>query len=265
MFRVSMAIAVMTVGLLSQQPPAAQATSTPVKTPEPGASAYKTVMDRLYRLIWPLGQSKLDIASAVSSGTEKSAPVGDVARLYLVNATTGAVREWPSAAGAVQTVVCPDARVLFFHRGNGLFKEIIRATAQDVSAVSDPVRFPDLVITRLYACTQDQNGGFALWAEDQQGKLSILRVRGKSAAWEDLPRDHDLSAIEPQELAEDLQRIRCIRPDGFVVWIQNHQLLGRRDPKADASLLVNSELSFSGFPSWIGESGFLFATANSTE
>jgi hypothetical protein len=247
------------------QAPTPAVSPTPGKSAAPSPSAYRAALGRLYKLVWPLGETKVDIPAAVTSGTEKSAPTGGVAHLYLVNTSNRTAREWPGAAGANQPVVCPDGKTLFYRRGGGLVKETIRLAEHDVSAAGRAKKFAGVIVTRLYACTEDQKGGVALWAEDEAGSLRILRVREDSAAWEDLPRDDVLSALEPAELANDLQRMRSIRPDGFVVWIQNHQLVGRKGQQPEASLLVDSDLSFSGSPSWIGKSEFLFATANASD
>jgi hypothetical protein len=263
MFRFPVTLMSIALWLFLQAPGPATA-PTPGKSAASSQPAYKAVLDRLYRLVWPLGETTVDIPAAVTSGTEKSAPAGGVAHLYLVNASAKTVKEWPSAAGASQPVVCPDAKTLFYRRSSGLVKETIRLAQHDVSA-GQVKKFTGVIATRLYACTDDQKGGLALWAEDDAGSLRILRIREDSAAWEDLPRDNGFSALEPNELADDLQRMRSIRPDGFIVWIQNHQLLGRKGLQHEASLIVDSDLSFSGSPSWIGKSDFLFVTANASD
>jgi hypothetical protein len=265
MFRFPVTLTSIALWLFLQQAPAPATAPTPGKSAAPNPPAYKTVLDRLYRLVWPLGETKVDIPAAVTSGTEKSAPTGGVAHLYLVNTSTRTVREWPSAAGASQPVVCPDAKTLFYRRSGGLVKETFRLAKHDVSAAGQVKKFAGVIATRLYACTDDQKGGLALWAEDDGGSLRILRIRDDSAAWEDLPGDNVFAPLEPKELADDLQRMRSIRPDGFIVWIQNHQLVGRKEPQQEASLIVDSDLSFSGSPSWIGKSDFLFVTANASD
>jgi hypothetical protein len=265
MFRFPVTVILIALGLFLQQAPVPAVPPSSGKSASANPSAYKAALDRLYRLIWPLGRSKVDLLSAVSSSTEKSAPGGGVAHLYVVNAATKTMREWSSAAGASQPVVCPDAKALFYRRGSGLVKETIRLTEGDVSAVDQPKKFAGVTVARLYACTEDQKGGVALWAEDDGGTIRILRVREDSVAWEDLPRDNVLSPIEAEELADNLQQMRSIRPDGFIVWIKNHQLLGRKGQEQEAALLVDSDLSFSGSPSWIGESEFLFVTANTSD
>lgn len=265
MFRATLVVMLMTLWPLFQQQPAPKTAPTQEKSAPQNPSAYKAALDRLYRLIWPLGQSKVDLPSAVSAGTEKSAPVGGVARLYLVNVDTRMMREWSTAAGASQPVVCPGEKALFYRRGKGLFKETIRLTKRDVSSVVPPMKVADVAIARVYACTQDQKGGFALWAENETGTVRVLRVSEDSVAWEDLPRDSAFASIGPDVLAEGLERIRSIRPDGFVAWIQNHQLLGRKGANGEPSLLVDSDLSFSGSPNWIGDTEFLFVMANTPE
>jgi len=74
-----------------------------------------------------------------------------VSYLYLVNAVTGSVREWPSAVGSSQPVVYPNAKALFYRRGIALFKETIGLTQEDVSAMGSPRRFEGVVFSRLYA------------------------------------------------------------------------------------------------------------------
>jgi hypothetical protein len=219
----------------------------------------------LYHLVWPLGPFHGDIASAASRGLEKSASGAGVSRLYLVNTRTGSIREWPSAAAAEEPTICPDATTLFYRRNTRLFKETVRATKEDVLAATPPQRIQGVAVKWLYACTEDEKGGVALWAENAGGAIRLLRIRDGTARWEDLPSDNTLPPLEPQKVAEVLQHFRSMRPDGFVVWIRDHQLLGQRGAGAAPSLLVHSDLPFSGSPSWIGNSPFLFVAAETPE
>jgi len=224
----------------------------------------ETLLRWLYRLIWPK-DTKVNLGNAIIASTEKSAPGAGVSRLYLVNASTGTASEWPSAAGANEPTICPDATDLFYRRDTRLFKETVRLTSEGVSAATSPRRVQGVVLTRLYACTQDGKGGVALWAENGDGTIRVLRVLEGSASWEDLPSDNILKILQPQKVAEDLQYFRSMRPDGFVVWIRDHQLLGQKGASTEPSLLVHSDHSFSGSPSWIGDSQFLFVTAETAE
>jgi hypothetical protein len=237
----------------------------PVSTPnQPNKDS---LIDRLYRLVWPLGQAAGNVTDAVLRDTEKAAPAEGVSRLYLVNAVAEKVVEWRSAAGGVDPVVCSESKILFYRRGAALFEEALRVTKERVSALGSPKLFDKVGVGQLYACTHDEKGGAALWAQDASGGVRILRVRENgSAAWEDAPHDGVLSSAEAGAMADNLQQICAVRPDAFATWIQNHQLLGRRrGAKGQVSLLVDADLLFSGTPNWIGDSDFLFVTADSPE
>lgn len=157
-----------------------------------------SVWQRLYRLVWPLGYFGADPGSAVSKATEKSASGAGVSRLYLVNISTGSIRESLSAAGVQQPTICPDSTSMFYRRGKRLFRERVQPMSEDVLAATPPQRLEGVAVTWLYACPQDGKGGVSLWAETADGAIRVLRIRNDSAAWEDLPNDRTLHPFEPQ-------------------------------------------------------------------
>jgi hypothetical protein len=265
MFRVPALVTLLTISLFLHQSPSPKSPATLDKSEAPNPSAYKAALEHLYRLIWPLGQSKVDLPSAVSASTEKSAPASGIPQLYLLNTKTGALKSWPDTLGVSQFSVCPDSKTLFYSRDNGLYMESLQVSNQDVSILVPPKKVEGIELVRLYACIQDEKGGIALWAGGSTGSVRLLRLRQASASWEDLPHDDALAAFQPLKLAQDLGKLRSIRPDGFVAWVRNHQLLGQTSSSSQPSLLVDSDLPFSETPNWIGDSPFLFITASTPE
>lgn len=248
-----------------QQQQTAKAQPPPKKSAPKETSAYKTALERLYRLIWPLGQTPVDIAGAVSASTEKAGPASGVPQLFLVNTAAGSLKPWPDGFGVSQFSVCPDAITLVYLRGDDLYREAIQVSREDVSAAAPTQKIPGIHLAHLFACIEDERGGTGLWAENDAGKIKLVRLRNGSGLWEDLQYDSVLASFDPAMLAHDLAKLHSIRPDGFVALIRNHRLWGQRDFSQEPSLLVDSDLPFSQEPNWVGNTPFLFVIGSIKE
>jgi hypothetical protein len=248
----------------STKPTPAQGSLPPASQAKTG-SPHRSALERLWGLIWPASEFNGDLVRTVTSITERSAPEMGTARLYVVNVTTHSYREWPGGAGILQATVCPDGKTLFYRRGARLLMQALSTDQTQVSPIGNPKQIEDVKVRWLYGCTQENDGGTALWAEDDGGVLHRLRLSPGRVSWADLPSDAALQPFEATTLAEDLQKLRSMRPDGFCAWIRDHKLIGKTNPESPPILLVESQISFWGYPNWVGQSPFLFVTGISSE
>lgn len=225
--------------------------------------AYRT----LYRLVWPNGRYRGNLAEKVRPATvEQAGEVEAVPKVYQVNARTGAFEEWPTASGVGDFVVSPDGTKLFYRRERSLYVEDIALREQRVMATSSPRQIAGVEVLRLYACTQ-RDGALDLWAESPQRTVRVLRLAGARATWSDAPPEVAAASPDPQEVAKYLKNLRSLRSDGLRVWVRNNRLIGKKDSDERESLLIGSgqgeRPNFFGTPAWVtDDSDLLFVSGH---
>lgn len=249
-------------------------TPAPTPTPQPQPAAESTAQnapgwfERLYRVIWPAGRYNGNQAKAASQVTEKSKDVNGIPRLYLVDVESGVFEEWRWARGSVDFAISPDGTQLFFRRGRALFQQSIRVSATGTNADSQPARLSNIEITRLYACTRSADGPIELWVTDVRGVIRLIRLNAAGAAsWADYSPYEGVSQSS-EEIVENLQLLRSLRPDGFRLWVRNNKLVGQRNETSDEFIIVKgtNRPRFYGAPMWINEaSKFFFSAALTTD
>ncbi|HKQ73256.1 MAG TPA: hypothetical protein VJ810_05975 [Blastocatellia bacterium] len=255
--------------LCSQKPPPAP-TPTPKPAQKPAATptpAPPGLLQWLYNMVWPAGRFQGDLAKTVPETTEKTGKPDGISQVWLVNVEKGALTAWPNTRGAIEPAISADGKYLFYRRGEAIWSEPIQATAQNVVSGAASKAVAGVKITHLYGCTQDEAGRFALWVEATEG-LRLVRFdpKTKTASLAALPNDGEWALADGRQLAEQLQSLRALRPDGFQVWVRNYRLIGRKDEKSDLNWIVKAKQRFFGSAAWVGEQiPFLFITGVENE
>lgn len=217
-----------------------------------------SVLEKLYRLVWPAGRFDGDLVRTVSKNTQKGASNPDCPPLYLVHTNGGAVTEWKSAAGAIEVVVCAGDETLYYRRGRKVMAEALRVHgASVVESAGEAVELSTPVISSLVACTAE-DGKSLLWTQSANGNLLRMTRKGASLIQAPSIADAEFSAIPGRELADYLRIIRCMRPDGFTATVLNDALVGEKSGQ-DRFLIVDSNaVQFSGIPAWIAGTDAVF-------
>lgn len=237
-----------------------QQTARPQPPANPPPSSKEGVLKKLYHLVWPVGQYKGSLADDANAATQKAGVSTGLTLLYIVNTREGTAQEWPSALGGREPVVCAGENLLFYRRGNVVYRESFKLQSAGVSSSSPPVEIAGVSARRLWACTQEAQGQPALWIETMNGELRLVRWDGSAASLSELPADATLKSINSDELGELLREFQSMRPDGFDVFVVGAQLVGQKSG-GPRTRLVGGEYAFVGDPVWVGESEFVFVNA----
>jgi hypothetical protein len=223
-----------------------------------GGGQSPSLLNALYRLVWPDGRFDGDLVSVVSRSTQKGTSSHGAAQLYMVDAGTSTATGWPSTDSAVDPVFCPLDRTLYYRRGNAIFVEALEVAGAGVKRSGGAIGLSAPPVRSLVACTA-LHGRSVLWIRTVDGRL--LRVSRRGAALEksgdDIP---ELAGVAQDTLAEGLRVLRAIRPDGFAVSVLNGALVADR-PRGKRYLLVeSSSIEFFGIPAWVQGTDVLFVT-----
>jgi hypothetical protein len=233
--------------------------------PKP-APTQESLLERIYRLVWPLGRYKGRLSDAVARNTEKAGNSAEVP-LYLVNTERPEARAataWTSALTGREPVVCPGAGTLLYRRGNAVYREAIRVRSDGVSSTGAPVEMAGVRAGHLWACTQTADGKLTLWIETMAGELRLARWSGSTASVSEPAEEDGLQLMDPDEFAARLRDFHAIRPDGLAVFVVGGQLIVQR-PDGPRVRLLADEYEFSGTPVWVAESPFVFVNATARE
>lgn len=223
------------------------------------AAAPSTLLDRLYRIIWPAGRFEGDLAALVAQHTQKAGGVPELPRLYLVDVQSRTATEWRSARGALDPVYCAAQGLLLYRRGAAVVAESVRTLPDALEASSPPRLLAGVDVRHLYACVSGERAEPVAVAADTQGVVRGLRVDDQPG-WVDLTGD--LAGATDADALDKLQILRGVRPDGFAVSVSNHRLVGERKEAPERFVVVASDLAFFGYPAWAGATRFLFVNGS---
>jgi hypothetical protein len=223
-----------------------------------GGGQSPSLLDALYRLVWPDGRFNGDLGRVVSESTQKGTSSHSAAQLYMVDAGTGTATAWLSTDSAADPVFCPLDRTLYYRRGNAIVAETLEVAGAGVKPSGGPIGLSAPPARSLVACAA-LHGRSVLWIRTVDGRL--LRVSRRGATLEERGDDSpELAGVAQDTLAERLRVLRAIRPDGFAVSVLNGALVADR-PRRERYLLVrSSSIEFFGIPAWVQGTDVLFVT-----
>jgi hypothetical protein len=220
----------------------------------------RSLLDALYRLVWPAGRFEGDLPTVVSRSTQKGTSAQDSTALFVVNARTGVVTEWPSTERAADPVFCPSDNTLYYRRGDKIVAEILDVAGPNNKATSHDKAYLKAPATKnLVACTTI-GGRAVLWIQVTDDNFLRMVRQGTSLVPAPPNSDGVRADIAPSVLAEQLRVLRALRPDGLSVAVLNGTLVAER-PGKDRFLLVDADsIEFSGIPTWLQGTDLLFVS-----
>lgn len=218
------------------------------------------LLEKLYRLVWPVGRFNGDLVRTVSKNTQKGGSNPDAPRLYLVNARTGIAAEWKTGLGAIEPVVCAADHTLFYRRGQKLAAQALRIESTDrIESSGGAVELNGPPIGNLVACTADGTASF-LWVQADDGGLRRMVRKGTAIVPVGSVDDAEFAAVPPRALADYLRIIPSMRPDGFTAAVINNVLVGERPGQGKFLIVDSDSLQFSDVPAWVPDTDSLFVT-----
>jgi hypothetical protein len=225
-----------------------------------GAFAQKeTWVQKLFKLLWPIGRYEGDLSTTVTRNTEKGSP-GGFRRLYAVDTSSGRWSELRSARGAADAVVCPDGEQLFYRRETELVREILAISGNVLKTRGEPGILNGVEATRLFACVVDASNQLSLWAEttDQPPVVRVLRPGPDAWSWTDVPPELGAAdAKARKKLAETLALLRSVRPDATRAFVRDWRLLQQTKAGKPTFLVDTEGPQFRGVPLWVGTTTWL--------
>jgi len=218
----------------------------------------RSLLDVLYRLVWPDGRFNGDLVAVVSRNTQKGTSSHSAAQLYMVDAGTGTATAWPSTDSAAGPVFCPLDRTLYYRRGNAIFAETLELAGARVKRSGGAIGVSGPPAHSLVACAA-LHGRSVLWIQTVDGRL--LRLSRQDATLEERGDDSpEFAGLAQDALAERLRVLRAIRPDGFAVSVLNGALVADRPRRERYMLVESSTIEFFGIPAWVQGTDVLFVT-----
>ena len=225
-----------------------------------GRAPDRTLLERLYSLVWPAGRFNGDLVRAVERNTQKGASDTVAPSLYLVNASSRTVDEWPMSSGAGEPVVCQMDRGLVFRLGTRIVAEPLTIANGRVSSGGARVTLAAPSARRVLACAS-RAATSIIWIQADDGGVTPFVRRGTELVRD--TTDVGLGKVPSEQLADFLRVMGSLRPDGSSAAVLNRSLVrlgeGVDGPR---SLIVDApSLRFSGVPSWVPATDSLFVVA----
>jgi hypothetical protein len=254
MCRTSVCVSLLCATLIAQHQPA---TNRPAQNQKSAPAL--SLLDKLYRLVWPAGRFQGDLVRTVAKNTEKGTTAPDNPQLYLVDAGKFTAAIWKAGAGASEPVVCAADRTLFYRRMGRIVAEPLRIDRGRIEP-SGPAVELSAVAGSLVACTAAADASVLWLLSPEGGLVRLLRHGAALVPAGQVGDDAEFGSVPPRTLADSLRVMRALRPDGFTAAVINQTLVGQK-PGKDPFLIVDSDsLQFSGSPAWVPDTDSLFVT-----
>jgi len=230
---------------------------------QPAKPVQLTIFDRLYKLIWPLGRFEGDLARTVAKATERSTATG-IPELFIVDTVSGrVVLEWPKSSGATQATFCPENRLIFYKRGPDVFSQGVELDGIMPKPAGTPQLIEKLQADRLYVCTGNGEN-LDLWVTSGD-EVQVARVNPRTMSWEYGAVEITDPSMDRWQMAELLQRMRTLRPDGTRIFARDNKLLRAKGDQEEPQRVLESPLRFYGVPAWIPDSELVLVHACRSE
>jgi hypothetical protein len=227
-----------------------------------GVADDETLLQHIFRLLHPFGTYHGPLSNAVAKATQKGGLSDTLPRVLVVKWPTGVSLEWAPLRGAVEPVVCPDARTVMVRRGDALEYATIDVSSEPVrlSAVSTSIRTPG--VRKLYGCTQSgasKQLKTELWVESTNGEIGIVKTDVQNSSISPLPVD--TNTFPAMFAATAVQKLQSVRGDGTSVYVRGKSLVFAAPAQGgESSAVVTAPFPFDGTPAWVGDSDYLVVT-----
>jgi len=228
----------------------------PAPPPRPAPPA--SLIEKLYRLVWPAGRFTGNLVRAVSEASQKGSTALSYSQLFVVDSAQRSAKPWAGSSGASDPVVCMRSQELYYRRGTKAVRELLRVEDGRVRSAGEPLVLEGATVNALFGCASSAEGA-VLWVQSPDGSTKRLLPRERGVVEDTARLDAEVDSADASEIADILRIVHGLRPDGLVASASNGSVIGT--PASGATFrMVETRVRFSGFPAWVPGTDALFVT-----
>jgi hypothetical protein len=210
-----------------------------------------SLIDVLYRKIWPLGRFNGDPNAAIARSTQKGEFDQVAPQVFIVDTNSRQIIEIPSARGARQIAVCPGEHRVFFRRGGSLLGQPL---ASDGRPQGQATTIAVSGLASLEGCIRE-GGQWLLWTTTAAGDVQL--VNASSEKRQSMPSW--LATLAPEDVSrrrDVLRKLYALRPDGSVAAVSDGALtISKDDTTVDTIDTGNPVIHFASPAYWLSQDG----------